>query len=187
MIHLDAWSLTDLGTPIPLYASAPLSELKQPLLLMGGVHGDEPLGVHLAQQTLEFLKEFEVSIRQPWILIPCLNVDGYSRNTRVNGRGVETLVAGGRGVERSLEALCTVLPRARAHCLEGRVVDWRRQPYAGGGFPFVPVGVRRQATPAAGPVRFAGDWTANWMGFVEGALESAERVVAEISHEHGLS
>jgi monoamine oxidase len=105
----------------------------------------------------------------------------------VNGRGVESLVAGGRAVERSLEALCRVLPRARAHFVEGRVVDWRRQPYAGGGFPFVPVGATRRAAPPAGPVRFAGDWTANWMGFVEGALESAERVVAEITHEHGLS
>lgn len=60
---------------------------------MGGVHGDEPLGVHLAQQTLDFLRRDEASakpeVKLPWILIPCLNVDGYARNTRVNGRGVD--------------------------------------------------------------------------------------------------
>ncbi|NJM09618.1 MAG: murein peptide amidase A [Bdellovibrionaceae bacterium] len=89
MIHIQSWTRTDLGTPIELFASHPLAELKgkKPLLLMGGVHGDEPLGVHLAQQTLEFLKCTEAKC--PWILIPCLNMDGYKNNTRVNGRGVD--------------------------------------------------------------------------------------------------
>jgi predicted deacylase len=91
MVHLKTWIHTDLGTPIELFASHPLEELKdkKPLLLMGGVHGDEPLGVLLAQQTLEFIKENEKQIKLPWILIPCLNVDGYKKNTRVNGRGVD--------------------------------------------------------------------------------------------------
>jgi hypothetical protein len=91
MVHLKSWIHTDLGTPVELFASHPLEELKgkKPLLLMGGVHGDEPLGVLLAQQTLEFIKENEKQIKLPWILIPCLNVDGYKKNTRVNGRGVD--------------------------------------------------------------------------------------------------
>lgn len=91
MVHLKQWIHTDLGTPIELFASHPLEELKgkKPLLLMGGVHGDEPLGVLLAQQTLEFIKQNEKQIKLPWILIPCLNVDGYKKNTRVNGRGVD--------------------------------------------------------------------------------------------------
>jgi hypothetical protein len=91
MIHMKSWIHTDLGTPIELFASHPLEELKgkKPLLLMGGVHGDEPLGVLLAQQTLAFIKENEKQIKLPWILIPCLNVDGYKKNTRVNGRGVD--------------------------------------------------------------------------------------------------
>ncbi len=54
---------------------------------MGGVHGDEPLGVLLAQQTLKMLQSGDFPC--PWILIPCLNVDGYKNNTRVNGRGVD--------------------------------------------------------------------------------------------------
>lgn len=57
---------------------------------MGGVHGDEPLGVTLAKKTLAMLQA-EASPAQgaPWILIPCLNVDGYANKTRVNGRGVD--------------------------------------------------------------------------------------------------
>lgn len=90
MLHIPEWTRTDLNTPIELFASHPLGDLrgKNPILLMGGVHGDEPLGVLLAQQTLQFLKENKTPT-VPWILIPCLNVDGYARNTRVNGRGVD--------------------------------------------------------------------------------------------------
>lgn len=91
MTHLKSWIHTDLGTPVELFASHPFEQLrdKKPLLLMGGIHGDEPLGVLLAQQTLEFIRQNESQIKLPWILIPCLNVDGYKNNTRVNGRGVD--------------------------------------------------------------------------------------------------
>lgn len=95
MIALPEWKKTDLGTPIALYASRPLEELrgKKPLLLMGGVHGDEPLGVLLAQHTLKMLQDDAKSgkpeFHLPWILIPVLNVDGFAKKTRVNGRGVD--------------------------------------------------------------------------------------------------
>lgn len=91
----ERWATTDLGTPVPLYSSHPLEEMSslKPLILMGGVHGDEPLGVHLAQQTLAFLqddaKKAQPKVRRPWVLIPILNVDGYTKGTRVNGRGVD--------------------------------------------------------------------------------------------------
>jgi protein MpaA len=95
-MHFDPhWTHSDLGTPIALYASHPLAKLKslQPLLLMGGIHGDEPLGVRLAEMTLEFLskdlKNREPEVKLPWALIPVLNVDGFKANTRVNGRGVD--------------------------------------------------------------------------------------------------
>ncbi len=65
----------------------------RPILLMGGIHGDEPLGVHLAQKTLEFLagdaKKAQPEVKVPWALIPVLNVDGFRAGTRVNGRGVD--------------------------------------------------------------------------------------------------
>ena len=95
-MHIEhEWTHSDLGTPISLYASSTLAKLKgrNPLLLMGGIHGDEPLGVHLAQKTLELLMEDEKKpqpeVTLPWILIPILNVDGFKANTRVNGRGVD--------------------------------------------------------------------------------------------------
>jgi hypothetical protein len=55
---------------------------------MGGVHGDEPEGVRLAQDTLRWLTSTASTVC-PWILIPCLNVDGFKQGTRVNGRGVD--------------------------------------------------------------------------------------------------
>lgn len=92
-----SWKKTALGTPIALHSSAPLVHLREhhPILLMGGVHGDEPEGVRLAEDVLAWLKGRTPTIGlipppiAPWILIPCLNVDGYARKTRVNGRGVD--------------------------------------------------------------------------------------------------
>lgn len=91
MYSNKSWARTALGTPIEFYASHDPEELKkqQPVLLMGGIHGDEPLGVVLAQKTLEFLFEAAKKPQVPWALIPVLNVDGYRANTRVNGRGVD--------------------------------------------------------------------------------------------------
>lgn len=95
MISIPSWKKTDLGTDIALHASHDLGLLQErrPLLLMGGIHGDEPLGVLLAQKTLKMLEADAKSPRPefqlPWILIPVLNVDGFNRGTRVNGRGVD--------------------------------------------------------------------------------------------------
>lgn len=60
-----------------------------PILLLGGVHGDEPLGVRLAEDTLEWLKMQPDSTVVPWILIPCINPDGFNAHSRVNGRGID--------------------------------------------------------------------------------------------------
>ena len=95
MYHEDNWTHSDLNTPIALYASLPLARLagERPILLIGGVHGDEPLGVLLAQKTLQFLREDGQKpvpqVTVPWVLIPVLNVDGFKAGTRTNGRGVD--------------------------------------------------------------------------------------------------
>ena len=89
------WSETAVGTPIPLFASKDLRLLKgtSPILLMGGIHGDEPEGVELAEKTLQWLledaKKPQPEVRNEWILIPCLNVDGFKKNQRTNARGVD--------------------------------------------------------------------------------------------------
>ena len=78
------------GSLIEGFLSAPMDVLKKqhPLLLIGGVHGDEPEGVELAQATLDWLKSTEEDL-VPWIVVPCLNPDGYGQKTRVNGIGVD--------------------------------------------------------------------------------------------------
>ncbi len=55
---------------------------------MGGTHGDEPEGVSLAEYTLKILQQLSKETH-PWVLITCLNPDGYSKNERVNSRGVD--------------------------------------------------------------------------------------------------
>jgi protein MpaA len=92
MHHLECWKKTALGTPIPLFASERLTDLsgKRPILLFGGIHGDEPEGVRLASDTLLYLEEWSHDTKLvPWIVIPCLNVDGFQARTRVNARGVD--------------------------------------------------------------------------------------------------
>ncbi len=64
-----------------------------PILFIGGVHGDEPEGVWLAETLLIWLKSFEFKKQldhlNSFILVPCLNPDGFLKNQRVNGNGVD--------------------------------------------------------------------------------------------------
>ncbi len=85
----QCWIKTALGSPISLSAKLELTHLKNPILLIGGVHGDEPEGVHLAEQTLKWLKGEDQSQIVDWVLIPCLNPDGFQKQQRVNGNGVD--------------------------------------------------------------------------------------------------
>lgn len=83
----ETWAKTVQGRPIPLYQS---SHIHQPILFIGGVHGDEPEGVELACRWLNLLKSKpELKPGCGWALIPCLNVDGFLKATRGNGRGVD--------------------------------------------------------------------------------------------------
>jgi murein peptide amidase A len=91
------WRSSPLGTAIDLTACAPWETLKndpsarRPIVVMGGVHGDEPEGVRLARDLLVWLETQARHGRAlaPWVVIPCLNVDGFAKGTRVNGRGVD--------------------------------------------------------------------------------------------------
>lgn len=88
-ISLRQWATTAIGTPIALHASAPLTELRSPILFIGGVHGDEPLGVRLADDLCHWLSQQPTQDVLPWVVIPCLNPDGLRAGTRGNGRGVD--------------------------------------------------------------------------------------------------
>ena len=67
--------------------------LRGPLLLIGGVHGDEPEGIIMAEECLKWLfddaRKPQPEVRIPWAVIPVLNPDGAIHQTRVNGTGVD--------------------------------------------------------------------------------------------------
>ena len=61
---------------------------KPRVLIIGGVHGDEKEGVAMSYGLMaEFIKSypFEYGLA----VIPCLNVDGFLKNTRQNSNGVD--------------------------------------------------------------------------------------------------
>jgi monoamine oxidase len=66
---------------------------------------------------------------------------------------------------------------------------WQEDPWAGGGFGWTQPGEMRWMFPAMrrveGRVHFAGEHTSLWIAWMNGALESAERVAAEILRADG--
>src|SRR5688500_399757 len=85
------WAFSAGGLPISLYASHDFTwnKTQHPILFMGGAHGDEPEGVWLAEATLKWLTENPAEVKVPWILVTCMNPDGFSKNTRMNSNGVD--------------------------------------------------------------------------------------------------
>jgi monoamine oxidase len=63
---------------------------------------------------------------------------------------------------------------------------WQEDKWAGGGWGWTPPGALHWMLPAIrrpeGRVHFAGEHTSLWIAWINGALESAERVVEEILH-----
>ena len=61
---------------------------KPRVLIVGGVHGDEKEGVALSYGLMaEFTKSYPFEFGLA--VIPCLNVDGFLKNTRQNSNGVD--------------------------------------------------------------------------------------------------
>lgn len=94
IFHQSSWAQTVTGKNIQLYKKKHTKEelTEGPILMIGGVHGDEPEGVRLAEDLLAWLKDCEETQShkiRPWILIPCLNPDGYSLHQRTNANGVD--------------------------------------------------------------------------------------------------
>lgn len=88
ILHLPSWARTSLGNPIPLYRKQHRDPTRPRILLVGGVHGDEPEGIRLAEDLLLWLQK-QPSHETSWTLIPCLNVDGARLPQRMNARGVD--------------------------------------------------------------------------------------------------
>jgi protein MpaA len=100
IFHQTSWALTSTGRPLELYKKthtlAHHLPAEKPLLFIGGVHGDEPEGVRLAQDFLQWLLAEEKNVAdnhgaplRPWLLIPCLNPDGFNMHQRTNYSGVD--------------------------------------------------------------------------------------------------
>ncbi|CAN5363566.1 NAD(P)/FAD-dependent oxidoreductase [soil metagenome] len=102
----------------------------------------------------------------------------------VCGRAARSLGLEPDAVERALADLTQIHPEAKEHFLRGWVYDWSRDPYCEGGFSCVAPGYvlkhMGHIARAEGRVHFAGEHTSAWTGFIEGALESAERAVQEV-------
>lgn len=98
--------------------------------------------------------------------------------------GADALSAIADKPERLLDELEQALPGAKAAFVGLEVHDWVSDPYAGGGFFSLPKGYvmahwEALTRPESG-LHFAGDLSPEWPGFIEGALESAERVCGEV-------
>lgn len=113
--------------------------------------------------------------------------EGHVLMVYVGGRRAEALRSAAAPVELVVDALCRCGEPAREGLLGGWVHDWSRRRLAGLAHVHLRQGCGADgghlpaAAAAVGPLCFAGSWTARWHGFMEGALESAERVVHAIA------
>ena len=88
------WKRSVEGRSLSLYSSPPNPDGQWPkqkggILFVGGVHGDEPEGIRLAQDLLDWLQKNNKQVVHSWCLIPCLNVDGAHHQQRTNANGVD--------------------------------------------------------------------------------------------------
>jgi murein peptide amidase A len=85
-LHYESFGPTERARPIELFQ---LTRGSKNLLLIGGVHGDEPEGFFLVEEFVRsgLWRELEGSASL-WV-IPRLNPDGCAANRRVNERGVD--------------------------------------------------------------------------------------------------
>ena len=102
----------------------------------------------------------------------------------VTGPDAEALRTCADPIAQFLHEVTEVWPSARNEFIAGEVHDWIADPHAGGGFACLPPNYvlgswEDLMRPEAG-FHFAGEACAIRNGFIEGALESAERVLTEL-------
>lgn len=86
-----SWAKSSNQNPIALWEL--ICNTERPILFIGGVHGDEPEGVWLAETLLHWTQTqaltHKAHLLRNFLIIPCLNPDGYLKNERTNGNGVD--------------------------------------------------------------------------------------------------
>jgi monoamine oxidase len=102
---------------------------------------------------------------------------------------LEFAAYGHRRVNATRKLMRELLPGIRGQIVGVAHKAWQEDPWAGGGWGWVQPGELRWMFPAMrqaeGRVHFAGEHTSIWAAWMNGALESAERVAAEILHADG--
>jgi monoamine oxidase len=87
-------------------------------------------------------------------------------------------------VRLALEDLAVHFPQAKDHFVLGRAFDWTSDPWCLGGFSISPPSYAlrhyENSWLVENRLHFAGEHSAEWTGFIEGALDSAERVATEV-------
>jgi len=87
-------------------------------------------------------------------------------------------------VRAGIHELAMLIPEAAQTFKRGWMQDWLNDPYSRGSFSHLAPGYvlehMEHISPAEGRIHFAGEHCASWIGFIEGALESAEKVVPEV-------
>ncbi len=91
------WAKTRQGICISFSSSMSIQERENAperdlYLFVGGVHGDEPEGVWLAEALLNRMNTDYARGRYPkkeWLILPCLNPEGLLKNERTNSQGVD--------------------------------------------------------------------------------------------------
>lgn len=102
----------------------------------------------------------------------------------INGEEAARWAALGDPVAAGLYELSLLSPRAKEYFKRGWFHDWINDPWSRGGFSHLAPGYvlehLQHIAPPEARVHFAGEHASRWVGFIEGALESAERVADEI-------
>lgn len=100
------------------------------------------------------------------------------------GQGADDLRLARDRDDRLLRSLERAFPELKGHMRNVRWHDWIADEFAGGGFVAIPPEATAEdltnLSQPWGRLHLAGDHTSMWLGFIEGALESAERVAQEV-------
>jgi monoamine oxidase len=110
--------------------------------------------------------------------------DAHILTAYICGDKAVEMMSLGDPVRAGVYELAQIFPHALDTFERGWAHNWLVDPYAHGAFSHLAPGYvlehMEHIAPPQGRIHFAGEHTATWIGFIEGALESAERVSAEV-------